>query len=174
VRNVLEHLGLQVNRLIRVSFGPFQLAEMREGSVEEVRTRTLRDQLGERIAALSGADFAGLISPSIPPLQGRIAERSEAGWGQRGKSEASPTRPAPPATLPLRGRDKKVRPPQDDGAKTEPKRISRSDTIADRRGRPIPVTRTRTEKPERPAPHQRGGKARRPDRSRGPRPSRPR
>src|SRR6185436_9597488 len=62
VRNVLEHLGLQVNRLIRVSFGPFQLAEMAEGSVEEVRTRTLREQLGERIAALSGADFAGPIA----------------------------------------------------------------------------------------------------------------
>ncbi len=59
VRNVLEHLGLQVNRLIRISFGPFQLGEMREGAVEEVRTRMLRDQLGERIAALAGADFTG-------------------------------------------------------------------------------------------------------------------
>jgi hypothetical protein len=68
----------------------------------------------------------------------------------------------------------KARPPQDDGAK-ESKRITRSDTIADRRGRKIPVTRTRTEKPERPpSPKQRGGKARRPDRARGPRPSRPR
>jgi 23S rRNA pseudouridine2605 synthase len=186
VRNVLEHLGLQVNRLIRVSFGPFQLAEMREGTVEEVRTRTLREQLGERIAALSGADFEGPIA-SIPPLQGRVAEHAgkftqsaqakahEAGWGERSKSAArSPTRPAAPSTLPLRGRDKKARPPQDDRAKAEPKRVTRSDVIADRRGRQIPVTRTRSEKPERPAPHKRGGKARRPDRSRGPRPSRPR
>src|SRR5215208_2526429 len=72
VRNVLEHLGLQVNRLIRISFGPFQLAEMREGEVEEVRTRTLREQLGERITALSGADFTGPIiergeTPLSPP-----------------------------------------------------------------------------------------------------------
>ena len=36
VRNVLEHLGLQVNRLIRVSFGPFQLGELAEGDVDEV------------------------------------------------------------------------------------------------------------------------------------------
>jgi hypothetical protein len=143
-----------------------------------VRTRTLREQLGERIAALSGADFAGPISPSIPPLQGRVAERSEAGWGQHGERKvqpSAPTRPASPSTRPVRGRDKKARPPQDDGAKAEPKRVTQSDIIADRRGRPIPVTRTRTEKPERPAPHKpRGGKARRPDRSRGPRPSRPR
>src|ERR1700731_4315316 len=49
VRNVLRHLGLQVNRLIRVSFGPFQLREIAEGAVDEVRTRVLREQLGERI-----------------------------------------------------------------------------------------------------------------------------
>jgi 23S rRNA pseudouridine2605 synthase len=61
VRNVLEHLGLQVNRLIRVSFGPFQLGELPEGDVEEIRTRYLRDQLGERIATTSGADFEGPI-----------------------------------------------------------------------------------------------------------------
>jgi 23S rRNA pseudouridine2605 synthase len=57
VRNVLGALGLQVNRLIRVSYGPFQLGELAAGAVEEVRTRTLRDQLGERLAALAGADF---------------------------------------------------------------------------------------------------------------------
>ncbi len=36
VRNVLAHLGLEVNRLIRVSYGPFQLGELAEGEVEEV------------------------------------------------------------------------------------------------------------------------------------------
>ncbi|MDB5628016.1 MAG: Pseudouridine synthase, Rsu [Tardiphaga sp.] len=58
VRNVLAHLGLEVNRLIRVSYGPFQLGEIEEGQVEEVKTRVLREQLGEKIAAASGADFA--------------------------------------------------------------------------------------------------------------------
>ena len=46
VRNVLEHLGLKVNRLIRVSFGPFQLGELADGAIEEVKTEVLRDQLG--------------------------------------------------------------------------------------------------------------------------------
>ena len=62
VRNVLEHLGMKVNRLIRVSFGPFQLGDLEEGKVEEIRTRHLREQLGERIATLAEADFSGPIS----------------------------------------------------------------------------------------------------------------
>ncbi len=57
VRNVMAHLGLEVNRLIRVSYGPFQLGEIAEGMVEEVKTRVLREQLGEKIATLAGADF---------------------------------------------------------------------------------------------------------------------
>jgi 23S rRNA pseudouridine2605 synthase len=57
VRNVMAHLGLEVNRLIRVSYGPFQLGELPEGDVEEVKTRVLREQLGEKVAALAGADF---------------------------------------------------------------------------------------------------------------------
>lgn len=62
VRNVMAHLGLEVNRLIRVSYGPFQLGELAEGEVQEVRSRMLRDQLGERIAAAANADF-GLPAP---------------------------------------------------------------------------------------------------------------
>jgi 23S rRNA pseudouridine2605 synthase len=62
VRNVLGALGMQVNRLIRVSYGPFQLGELPAGAVEEVRSRTLRDQLGERLIALAGADFTAPTS----------------------------------------------------------------------------------------------------------------
>lgn len=46
VRKVLEHLGLQVNRLIRVAYGPFQLGSLDRGRLEEVPRRVLRDQLG--------------------------------------------------------------------------------------------------------------------------------
>jgi 23S rRNA pseudouridine2605 synthase len=58
VRNVMAHLGLEVNRLIRVSYGPFQLGEIEEGQVDEVKTRVLREQLGEKVIERSGADFA--------------------------------------------------------------------------------------------------------------------
>jgi 23S rRNA pseudouridine2605 synthase len=61
VRNVLGHLGLTVTRLIRVSFGPFQLGELTDGAVEEVPTRVLREQLGERVLAQSNADFSAPI-----------------------------------------------------------------------------------------------------------------
>ncbi|EKS35269.1 pseudouridine synthase [Afipia clevelandensis] len=57
VRNVMAHLGLEVNRLIRVSYGPFQLGEIEEGQVEEIKSRVLREQLGEKIVAMSGAQF---------------------------------------------------------------------------------------------------------------------
>src|SRR4029079_15932996 len=59
VKNVLGHLGLAVNRLIRVSFGPFRLGDLAEGAIGGVKTRTLRDELGERVAALAAADFSG-------------------------------------------------------------------------------------------------------------------
>ncbi|MEO6382059.1 MAG: pseudouridine synthase [Nitrobacter sp.] len=72
VRNVMAHLGLEVNRLIRVSYGPFQLAEIAEGQVEEVKTRVLREQLGEKIAALANANFAGATAEAdTEPKLGR-------------------------------------------------------------------------------------------------------
>ena len=46
VRKVCSHLGLDVNRLIRVAYGPFQLGALARGAVEEVPRRALRDQLG--------------------------------------------------------------------------------------------------------------------------------
>ncbi len=42
----LEAIGLKVNRLIRVGYGPFRLGELKAGAVEEVKPRVLRDQLG--------------------------------------------------------------------------------------------------------------------------------
>jgi 23S rRNA pseudouridine2605 synthase len=54
VKRLLEALGLTVNRLIRVSFGPFALGELRPGEVEEVKQRVLKDQLGAKLAAELG------------------------------------------------------------------------------------------------------------------------
>lgn len=46
IRRAMEAIGLSVNRLIRVSYGPFRLGELKPGAVEEVKPRVLRDQLG--------------------------------------------------------------------------------------------------------------------------------
>ncbi len=46
IRRAMSDIGLTVNRLIRISYGPFQLGQLKPGAVEEVRRRILRDQLG--------------------------------------------------------------------------------------------------------------------------------
>ncbi|MFT4935759.1 MAG: 23S rRNA pseudouridine2605 synthase [Pseudoalteromonas distincta] len=61
VRRVLESLGLQVNRLIRLSYGPLALGVLDAGEIEEVGPRVLREQ------------FAGFISPEDMPKGDRPA-----------------------------------------------------------------------------------------------------
>lgn len=46
IRRVLAHLGLDVTRLIRIAYGPFQLGHLARGGIEEVPRRVLREQLG--------------------------------------------------------------------------------------------------------------------------------
>ena len=56
VRRILEHLGLQVNRLIRISYGPFQLLDLKPGEADAVKRRVLADQLGVKLAEELGLD----------------------------------------------------------------------------------------------------------------------
>lgn len=65
VRKALEHLGLQVNRLIRTQYGPFELGDLRPGAVEELDANTLRDALAETIPA------EHLPSALVPRRQGQ-------------------------------------------------------------------------------------------------------
>ena len=46
IRRALAQIGLEVNRLIRISYGPFQLGDLKPGAVEELKARVIRDQLG--------------------------------------------------------------------------------------------------------------------------------
>ncbi len=54
VRRVCQHLGLTVNRLIRTSYGPFQLGALKEGAIEEVPEKVLREQLGRFLSGAGG------------------------------------------------------------------------------------------------------------------------
>lgn len=58
VRRVCEHLGLAVNRLIRIAFGPFQLGELKPGDIREVPRRVLEEQLGDATGKTGRAGFA--------------------------------------------------------------------------------------------------------------------
>ena len=87
VKKVLGHLGLDVNRLIRVSYGPFQLLDLEDGKVTEVRGRVLRDQLGERLVDESGADFDAPIlteAPKEEPKKAKKDERKSSGGAKGG------------------------------------------------------------------------------------------
>ncbi len=57
IKKVLDSFGLKVTRLIRVSYGPFQLREMPEGEIEEVPMRILKDQLGPNLTKQGNLDF---------------------------------------------------------------------------------------------------------------------
>ena len=60
IRKVMAHLDLTVNRLIRVSYGPFQLGKLGVGDVEKVPARVLREQVGALYpAVMQGKDNTG-------------------------------------------------------------------------------------------------------------------
>jgi 23S rRNA pseudouridine2605 synthase len=115
VKNVLGHLGLAVNRLIRVSFGPFQLGDLPPGAVEEIPTRALRDQIGERLATIAGADFSAPVTERdsereiapLAPRSGGEGQRDARGEKKRGGGPSDTKRPPPPTpprhSLRLRG-----------------------------------------------------------------------
>ena len=65
VKNVLAALGLQVNRLIRTSFGPFQLGDIPVGGIDTVKARVLQDQLGQKLAKKAGVDFEAPMPDAI-------------------------------------------------------------------------------------------------------------
>lgn len=48
VRKVMKSIGLEVSRLIRLSYGPFQLGSIKKGEVREVPTKVLKEQLGNK------------------------------------------------------------------------------------------------------------------------------
>lgn len=94
VKEVLGALGLSVNRLIRISYGPFQLGDLAEGEVREIRGRTLRDQLGERLIAEAGADFDAPIhqKPALQKTEPGQPKAPGADAGKKSRTEARPLR----------------------------------------------------------------------------------
>jgi 23S rRNA pseudouridine2605 synthase len=178
VRNVLGHLGLDVTRLIRVSFGPFQLGELAAGQVEEIRTRTLREQLGEQLVAKSGVDFSMPLVPRPPAtdkdsrLKTTLRKPPSHSW--RAPEEE---RPGKKFQRKFHGARRDTEPPQ----QYQTGEV-RADVLTDRKGRNVPVERHGQTPPREPPqkvpekrPEKRGkfGRRRSPDRAAGPRRSYP-
>ncbi|BDW84453.1 MULTISPECIES: pseudouridine synthase [Roseicyclus] len=67
IRRAMAEIGLEVNRLIRISYGPFRLGTLKPGEVEEIKPRVLRDQLGLE-AAVEGHAVAK-DKPKRPPIR---------------------------------------------------------------------------------------------------------
>lgn len=49
VRKLMNSIGLEVARLIRLSYGPFQLGSLQKGEVKEVPQKVLKEQLGDKL-----------------------------------------------------------------------------------------------------------------------------
>ena len=94
VKNVLGSLGLEVNRLIRVSYGPFQLGDLPEGGVEMVKSRMLRDQLGKKLAESAGVDFESEMPDFEPQRDETFRVRSPR---DRDHARPNPARGTAPA-----------------------------------------------------------------------------
>ena len=185
IKKILEHLGLAVNRLIRVSFGPFELGDLPEGEVVEVRTRVLRDQLGVKLAKEANVNFDApqIAAIEAPPPEQRQGERQR---GERGPRETRGPKRAMPGRFDRGARGGEKRFEGDAAPRREPlkpstperrrkhvsvlraeiaadatttrKRIERSATH-DRKGRTIAVERMSRAVEEAPTPPKRGRNA---------------
>jgi 23S rRNA pseudouridine2605 synthase len=194
VRNVLSHLGLTVTRLIRVSFGPFQLGELEVAAVDEVPTRILREQLGDKLVALAEPDFSAPIAPmpvaprpdgehkAARPKPGKQREATRPQPGKEKRKARQSTHHAWRAHEEDRTTKKlhrKFHARRKDEARVAPGGGIRAELVSDRKGRPIPVERygkppVRERPAKEPVKPVRRGRRRAPDRAFGARPRQPR
>ncbi|NUB46068.1 rRNA pseudouridine synthase [Fertoebacter nigrum] len=117
IRRAIAAIGLTVNRLIRISYGPFRLGELQPGEVEEVKPRVLRDQLGLDPRSEEDEKPARKVVRSRPDAAGKAAKpgaapaakpAARAGW-----ATAAPAKPGgiPPKAKSFVGRSPKPKLP---------------------------------------------------------------
>ncbi|MEM8951630.1 MAG: pseudouridine synthase [Pseudomonadota bacterium] len=90
IRKVMEHFGWPVNRLIRVSFGPFHLGNLAKGTVDEIKTKVVREQVGLVLQSTTSAS----------QRKRRLKAKNSAPSKARKDEESTRTRKAAPARKP--------------------------------------------------------------------------
>jgi 23S rRNA pseudouridine2605 synthase len=98
VRNVVEHLGLKVNRLLRVSFGPFELGDLERGDVKELSSDDIRTALGD---LAKGVDLESPVLEREAPPRRHSGARARA--REPGIQEPQSRKPSLNSGSPLRG-----------------------------------------------------------------------
>lgn len=122
VRKVLELVGLTVNRLIRLAYGPFQLGTLAAGSVEEVGPRVIRELLGDHIRP-DNLPTGNTVETPAPTPGRRTGAPKVTGASGSAMSDPSrkPSRVRAAATAQVEGAERANRPPKKAGwAKAAP------------------------------------------------------
>jgi len=112
VRKVLEHLGLVVNRLIRVAYGPFQLGKLSRGDVRRVTGKMLKEQLGKTKQGTTGGAKPGGYKQSRPKPSGAKPGGAKPGSAKPGSAKPGgykQSRPKPSEAKPGGARPGKPR-----------------------------------------------------------------
>ena len=145
IRKVMEHLGLTVSRLLRVSYGPFQLGDLEPGQAAEIKRAVLKDQLGLGRSEDDSGRAKARAKPPMRPGRGRgpapktagESESAQTPRGKGGRPQAAITRSAsiqtpntqgtkPQGTKPQSGKPQGAKPqgakPQ--GAKPRPGKLT--------------------------------------------------
>lgn len=109
IRRAINEIGLIVNRLIRISYGPFRLNELQPGQVEEIRPRILRDQLG--LTGEASDDFAAAKpagkGPATAPRKGPAKPRGMDSSDPAKRAHTGPTGKFAPRTHAADGKGSK-------------------------------------------------------------------
>lgn len=164
VRKVLESIGLTVNRLIRLAYGPFRLDVLPVGSVEEVGPRVIRELLGEHIRPENLPTGNTVETPA--PIPGRrISTPIVKGRSGSAMSDPSrkPSRVRAAETAQADAVERRERPPKKEGwAKAAPRTGHPKKTFKPREGAPAAGERpARAYKPREGAPARGGDAAKR-------------
>lgn len=145
IRRAMSAIGLTVNRLIRVSYGPFRLNEMKPGQIEEVRPRILRDQLGLDDDAAAPASRPGAKGADKPARTGARPPRTEAAGTKPPRPAAKPGRPGAAPDGVARPRRPGAKADDTTGAKSAPRPGQKPGP------KPAPVAGARPPRPGAPA-----------------------